>query len=423
MIPPALSFMRYVSSAVLRVVWCVFLCGAFTRAAIGAENFGEVLIVNGAGQRVQVEMMLDDQEAWNHNRWVGSAVLDPGELAVGEATAESLSGTLGVWVGAAYSTYAADGATIQGVLPLGSSNYVYRGDDDYLHFSGSGAVGDEGYWRGGLTNWGQFTNSAQFLPGMSETLDFVRGSVVDNDNFFTNGGYLMDGVVHWANKTLVVDGGSKEWTNSLDWSGFQPSHVAGSWIQADLPGLVVGSMQFRDWSFTCDPVVPGGLSDTFELFCLLCRTGFSLLFAWSLWWFIKEDIEGHLLTLASIPQATSEGTSVFGWKLGFVGQAIAAAAVCAALYVFVSKLVSHVVGVSSLGDISTSLGVIRGIVETGSGSGFSSGWFPRVTEWVGQVFPFVDFFASIATYVAYQFTKWPAVKLAVALLKFAQGFL
>jgi hypothetical protein len=439
--------MSYGTSRILRGVWGVFLCCAWVGPAVA-----DVLpIVNAT----DVPMLFGFQSdlpgyygnvPYGYNPIDGGGVINPGQSYGFDASVMegSLSGTVMV-SGQAVITYSENDASVvvvnlkqyvtsgsPGIVAntVSSTNSVMtyvRSDNGDIRFSG--VLGGTNTGGGvlttlaglGLTNWGQFTNSSPLIPGADEMRASANQMAMSNDAYFGSGGQAAAPVSHWAgNFSAKLDTFDGSFTNGLNWTNFAVVPDDSHWFSVQMPDTFVpgvGTAEGMYW--TVDPAIPGGLQADFNFFCWMVNLVFKIVMGWSLWWFIKQDIEESLMTLASVPQPTNSGTEILGCKLGFVGQVIAAAAVCAALYVFVAAVAGALIAwvmPSGLSDLKAAL-------QSGNGGGYVSVWIPRVASWVFQVFPVVYFFTTVSSYVAYQFTKFPALRLAMVVLKFAQGVL
>lgn len=449
--------MTYGALSLLRGLWCLVSLGAFACAAVAAEeppptpdvtahtvvihNMGSTVDgkVGAKARTIQCQVNIDATYAHDYVNNTGGQVAwieggDSMSVPVNRADvplSTSLSGA--VFVGASRSPQSFHGDWSAAVLSVThmTNETVHAtwvdNPDGELQLALSDAQGHalpgypsyEGGGIGLVTNWQQFTNASSFFPGKTELINWGIMQGVGMATNYTYGGQFGPVAAVFINQFETnLNAIPMGWTNDIRWQQVAaPVLDEDNWLSVELPGMTLWGMATDGWLWHWGPVVPEAIQGEFEFVCWLCRQMVTIVMAWALWWYIKQDVERQLMAMSQVNTPNTQNLEVLGCKLGPVGQAIAAAAVCAALFIAVYYMGRHVVGTWSV----TLMHDVEIAITAGTGGGFSSTFVPKLAKFVFYVFP-VDYVLScVATWATYQLSRALVVRVALVGLKFAQG--
>jgi len=410
-----------------------FFCG-FACWLVCGSWFGSALawtLENASPATIEAQICFDEPETewrfWylSHKEYIPSGATyqcEPGDPVPGKPYSYWWGNTDG-WVR----------LFINGAGPYGVGQYYFHQDADLKYYVDTetmlGTLGAYTNFGGAfmsrkLTNWVQFTNVSSVLPGAEDLRDAAHDFATQHDGYWTNGGTFHAARGHWQSKFGFLDDYSAAtWsTNDFDFSNFAPD-PSGIILEGHLEGISFLGRVLPAWSWYVLPEVPEALLPDFEFFVRLCNLVIRLVVSALLWWYVKNDIEERLRDIALVPQAQGAGTEVAGFKAGFAGALLAATACVAVMLVFATAM-EHLLGWAGFAANPSSLvSSLRNALETGVIGTSFSGWMVVAMYYVSQVVPLDFLGSSAAFFITYHFVRWPAFRLGVIGMKFAQGIL
>lgn len=279
--------------------------------------------------------------------------------------------------------------------------------------------------RLGPTNHSEYSNRVASFMGQSwsNALAAEAGLAANPwANSFSNS------VGPWGDKLGSLDfttgGAGAAWfTSSI------PGNVVASdpspseaWLHWSQPGMTVLGHDVRGWEWNVNPILPGNA--TYQAMATavfkLCHMALVCGITFLLWWDIRCDIQARLYDLFKVPESTGYHVSVGGTAMTLPLKLIAAGVAISIIYTAGAHLVgwlgSHFVTWIS-GDGAVTWKDLGAALETGTVQGVFSVWIPRVTSWVGVVFPFDLAFGAITMWCTYVITRDAVLRLAYAGIK------